>query len=101
MSLVDEASTVELSKPFVPFLEAVMERLVGVERSFGGFNVRARETEAIIQRLLPELNRCSECEQMIVVGAYIRACLSLDPAQCKDYLPGRPCACRHGCSARA
>lgn len=86
-SLVEEALAVKLSKPFVPFLEAVMAQLVMVERSMGGVHVhQARRTETILQRLLPDLNRCSECEQMIVVGAYIRACLSLDLAQCKDHL---------------
>jgi hypothetical protein len=81
------ASTVPLSRPYAPFLVAVMERLVVIQGLCGGFRVHSSHgMEAILQQLMPALNRCSECEQKIVVGAYIRACLSLEPGQGRDCL---------------
>lgn len=81
------ASTVPSSRPYAPFLMAVMERLVAIQHLCDAFRVHSSHgMEAVLEELMPELNRCSECEQKIVVGAYIKACLSLNPGQGMDCL---------------
>lgn len=78
------ASTVPLSRPYVPLLMAVMERLAVLQdlpklsscELQGGLDVRAAFREVI-----PQLNRCSASEQMIVVCAYVQACASLGRKQ--------------------